>query len=35
VMTPATYRLVRSLKNAEQEDWYDRGTNFNPFAITR
>jgi queuosine precursor transporter len=35
VMTPATYRLVRSLKKAEQEDWYDRGTNFNPFAITR
>jgi uncharacterized integral membrane protein (TIGR00697 family) len=35
VMTPATYRVVRSLKNAEGEDWYDRGTNFNPFALTR
>jgi uncharacterized integral membrane protein (TIGR00697 family) len=35
VMTPATYRLVRALKAAEQEDWYDRGTNFNPFAIRR
>ena len=35
VMTPATYRAVRFLKRAEQEDWYDRGTNFNPFAITR
>lgn len=35
VMTPATYRVVRFLKIAEQEDWYDRGTNFNPFAITR
>ena len=35
VMTPATYRVVRFLKSAEHEDWYDRGTNFNPFAITR
>jgi queuosine precursor transporter len=35
VMTPATYGTVRFLKNAEQEDWYDRGTNFNPFAVRK
>jgi hypothetical protein len=32
-MTPVTYRVVRALKRAEQVDWYDRGTNFNPFAL--
>ena len=32
LMTPVTYRIVRFLKKAEQEDWYDRQTNFNPFA---
>ena len=31
LMTPATYAIVRRLKKAEQEDFYDRGTNFNPF----
>jgi uncharacterized integral membrane protein (TIGR00697 family) len=35
IMTPATYRVVRFLKRAEGVDWYDRGTNFNPFALTR
>ncbi len=32
VMTPVTYRIVRFLKVTEREDWYDRHTNFNPFA---
>ena len=35
VMTPLTYRIVRFLKRAENEDYYDRGTNFNPFALER
>jgi uncharacterized integral membrane protein (TIGR00697 family) len=35
MMTPATYRVVRVLKNAENEDWYDYGTDFNPFALRR
>jgi uncharacterized integral membrane protein (TIGR00697 family) len=30
--TPLTYRVVDFLKRAEQEDYYDRDTNFNPFA---
>lgn len=34
-MTPLTYRVVRFLKGAEGVDWYDRGTNFNPFALRR
>ena len=33
VMTPVTYRVVHFLKRHEQEDWYDRHTNFNPFRI--
>ena len=33
VATPLTYRLVGFLKRAEQEDWYDRGTNFTPFSL--
>ncbi len=32
IMTPVTYRIVRGLKHAEREDYYDRGTNFSPFA---
>lgn len=35
VMTPVTYRIVRFLKRAENEDYYDRGTNFNPFALEK
>jgi queuosine precursor transporter len=35
VMTPATYRVVRLLKNAEHEDWYDYATDFNPFSLRR
>jgi uncharacterized integral membrane protein (TIGR00697 family) len=30
---PLTYRVVAFLKRAENEDYYDRGTNFNPFKI--
>lgn len=31
-MTPVTYALVNHLKKSEGEDFYDRETNFNPFA---
>jgi uncharacterized integral membrane protein (TIGR00697 family) len=31
LMTPVTYLLVNFLKHRENEDFYDRGTNFNPF----
>ena len=33
VMTPVTYRVVGFLKRAEQEDYYDRNTNFTPFTL--
>ena len=33
VMTPATYKVVGALKRAENEDYYDRDTNFNPFTL--
>ncbi|HET7758011.1 MAG TPA: queuosine precursor transporter, partial [Steroidobacteraceae bacterium] len=33
VATPITYRIVAFLKRAEQEDYYDRGTNFTPFSL--
>ena len=32
LMTPLTYAAVNGLKKAEAEDYFDRGTNFNPFA---
>jgi queuosine precursor transporter len=32
LMTPVTYTVVNQLKRLEQEDYYDRGTNFNPFV---
>lgn len=32
LMTPITYVIVGRLKRVENEDFYDRGTNFNPFA---
>jgi len=32
LMTPVTYAVVAKLKQAEQEDYFDRGTDFNPFA---
>lgn len=31
-MTPLTYLTVGALKKSEGEDYYDRETNFNPFA---
>ncbi len=33
IFTPATYRAVKALKKSEGYDHYDKGTNFNPFAI--
>lgn len=33
VMTPVTYLAVGWLKRAEQEDFYDRDTNFTPFSL--
>jgi hypothetical protein len=32
-MTPVTYLVINGLKRVENEDYYDRGTNFNPFAV--
>ncbi|MBN8216398.1 MAG: queuosine precursor transporter [Spirochaetes bacterium] len=33
VMTPVTYRVVAFLKRTENEDYFDRGTNFSPFRL--
>jgi uncharacterized integral membrane protein (TIGR00697 family) len=33
VATPLTYRIVGFLKRAEQEDYYDRDTDFTPFSL--
>ncbi|GMV55559.1 MAG: membrane protein [Betaproteobacteria bacterium] len=33
VFTPVTYRVVGWLKRVEHEDYYDRHTNFSPFAL--
>ena len=33
VITPVTYRVVGFLKRVENEDYYDRGTDFNPFRL--
>lgn len=33
LMTPVTYRIVAFLKRSEQEDYFDRDTDFTPFAI--
>jgi len=33
VLTPVTYKIVGWLKRAEQEDYYDRNTNFSPFTL--
>lgn len=35
VATPLTYFIVGRLKKAEGEDYYDRYTDFNPFAVQR
>ncbi len=32
LMTPVTYAAVNALKKVEQEDYYDRETDFNPFV---
>ena len=34
LMTPVTYRVVAFLKAKENEDYYDRDTNFTPFKLT-
>ena len=31
-MTPLTYTIVNALKRVENEDYFDRETNFNPFS---
>ena len=33
--TPITYKVVNLLKKKEHEDYYDRKTDFNPFALTK
>ncbi len=33
LFTPLTYKVVRFLKKAEKEDYYDLKTNFNPFSL--
>lgn len=33
IFTPLTYKIVRALKNAEHEDFYDRNTDFSPFTL--
>lgn len=34
ILTPFTYRMVKMLKAAEHEDYYDRDTDFNPFRLS-
>ena len=33
VFTPLTYKIVGFLKRAENEDYYDRNTDFSPFTL--
>jgi len=33
IFTPATYAIVGLLKQAEQENYFDHDTNFNPFKL--
>ena len=33
LLTPVTYAIIGFLKRVEQEDHYDRETNFNPFSL--
>ena len=33
ISTPLTYAVVNALKRADNEDYYDRNTNFNPFVM--
>jgi uncharacterized integral membrane protein (TIGR00697 family) len=34
LFTPVTYVIVNALKRTEQEDFYDRDTDFTPFALS-
>lgn len=34
IATPVTYKIVAFLKRVENEDHFDRETNFNPFTLT-
>jgi hypothetical protein len=34
VLLPVTYRIVAALKRAENEDYYDRKTDFSPFHLS-
>lgn len=34
IFTPLTYKVVKFLKRKENEDYYDRKTNFNPFSLS-
>jgi uncharacterized integral membrane protein (TIGR00697 family) len=33
LFTPVTYKIVGALKTAENEDYYDRNTDFTPFTL--
>jgi uncharacterized PurR-regulated membrane protein YhhQ (DUF165 family) len=33
IALPMTYRVVRALKRAEHEDYFDRDTDFTPFSL--
>jgi uncharacterized integral membrane protein (TIGR00697 family) len=33
LFTPLTYRVINFLKVREKEDYFDKGTNFNPFGL--
>ncbi len=33
IMTPITLVIIRWLKGAEHEDYYDTNTDFNPFRV--
>jgi len=33
LLTPVTLTVIRALKRAENEDYFDRDTNFNPFRV--
>ena len=33
VATPLTYRVVAALKRPENEDYFDRDTDFTPFTL--
>lgn len=35
LMTPITYKVVNTLKRVEGVDYFDRDTNFNPFATSQ